>query len=180
MELNILLYTHTDYKDAWVPFFGQIKKYLPDAKLHVLVNKHDDNLPKDVTTIYYDDSKLYTERLKYGLNKLNYDEILFIHEDMFLFDKPNIELIEKYLNYIKNDLVDSIKLIYVNDGNEIISHIDQTLILNSFSKFCVLVDGFKPMLLMLSFILAALAILVLIPPGCTQVTLTGAFSMSNS
>ena len=137
MELNILLYTHTDYKDAWVPFFGQIKKYLPDAKLHVLVNKHDDNLPKDVTTIYYDDSKLYTERLKYGLNKLNYDEILFIHEDMFLFDKPNIELIEKYLNYIKNDLVDSIKLIYVNDGNEIISHIDQTLILNSFSKFSI-------------------------------------------
>jgi len=32
MELNILLYTHTDYKDAWAPFFGQINKFLPDLE----------------------------------------------------------------------------------------------------------------------------------------------------
>lgn len=136
MELNVLLYTHTDYKDVWPPFFGQMKKYLPEAKIHVLVNQNDGNIPQECDVITYDDSKIYTERLKEGLDKLNCEEFLFIHEDMYLYDKPNLELIEEYLNYIKSKAVDSIKLIYVAE-NDSVSTIDSTLILNKYSKFSI-------------------------------------------
>lgn len=136
MELNILLYTHTDYKDVWPPFFGQMNKYLPEAKIHVLVNQNDSDIPQECEVITYDDSKIYTERLKEGLDKLNCEEFLFIHEDMYLYDKPNLELIELYLNYIKSKTVDSIKLIYVAE-NDSVSTIDSTLILNKYSKFSI-------------------------------------------
>lgn len=136
MELNILLYTHTDYKDVWPPFFGQLKKFLPEAKLYVLVNKNDSDIPHDSTIIIYDDSKIYTERLKEGLNKLTCNEFLFIHEDMYLYDTPNMSIIEKYIGYIQTKKVDSIKLIYVaGDDNK--SSLDETLILNQYSKFSI-------------------------------------------
>jgi hypothetical protein len=136
MELNILLYTHTDYKDIWPPFFGQIKKYLPEAKINILVNKNDSDIPLDFVTITYDDSKAYTDRIKEGLSKLKCNEFLFIHEDMYLYDRPNISIIEKYMSYIKSKKADSIKLIYVA-GNDTLSSFDSTLILNQYSKFSI-------------------------------------------
>ena len=136
MELNILLYTHTDYKDVWPPFFGQLKKYLPEAKITVLVNKNDSDIPSDCITITYDDSKIYTERLKEGMDKLTCNEFLFIHEDMYLYDRPNVSIIEKYMGYIQSKKVDSIKLIYVG-GNDTTSSLDSTLILNQYSKFSI-------------------------------------------
>ena len=33
--LPIVVYTHTDMKDVWVPFFGQLKKYMPDNEVYV-------------------------------------------------------------------------------------------------------------------------------------------------
>ena len=136
MELNILLYTHTDYKDVWPPFFGQLKKFIPEAKLHILVNQSDSDLPSDCVTITYDDTKIYTERIKEGLNKLTCDEFLFIHEDMYLYDMPNLAIIEKYIAYVQSKKVDSIKLIYVA-GNDNKSSLDETLILNQYSKFSI-------------------------------------------
>jgi hypothetical protein len=136
MELNILLYTHTDYKDVWPPFFGQIKKFLPNTKIHVLVNKIDNDIPTYCEVITYDDTKIYTERLKEGLSKLTCNEFLFIHEDMYLYDKPNLSIIEKYMGYVKSNKVDSIKLIYVED-TDTKSQIDETLIINQYSKFSI-------------------------------------------
>lgn len=136
MELNVLLYTHTDYKDVWPPFFGQMKKYLPEAKIHVLVNTIDSDIPSECVVITYDDTKIYTERLKEGLGKLTCEEFLFIHEDMYLYDEPNLDLIKTYLDYIKSKSADSIKLIYVAE-NDTTSSIDPTLILNKYSKFSI-------------------------------------------
>jgi hypothetical protein len=136
MELNILLYTHTDYKDVWPPFFGQVKKFLPEAKLHVLVNKSDSDIPSDCKVIIYDETKNYTERLKEGLNNLTCDDFLFIHEDMYLYDKPNVSIIEKYMGYIQSKKIDSVKLIYVA-GNDTKSSLDESLILNQYSKFSI-------------------------------------------
>ena len=136
MELNILLYTHTDCKDIWGPFFGQLKKFLPEAKLYVLVNSYDEGIPSDSIVITYDDSKKYTERLKEGLNKLDCDFFLFIHEDMYIYNNPDVQAIEKYLNYIRSEKADTIKLIYIA-GNDAVSTFDTTLISNQYSKFSI-------------------------------------------
>jgi hypothetical protein len=61
--------------------------------------------------LVYDDSKSYTERWRQILPQIEEDVIMFLHEDMILFDTPNFELLEKYYGYVKSGVVESIKMI---------------------------------------------------------------------
>jgi len=134
----ILIYTHSDYKDVWPLLFGQLKKYINKPKVYVLNNKSDLDIPNDYLTIIYDERNQYTERLKEGLSKISDEDetLLFMHEDMILFDTPKIDIINRYIDYIKNDIVDSVKLIYVSDV-DITSDFDETLINNRYAKFSI-------------------------------------------
>lgn len=136
INVPLIIYTHSDYKDVWKLLFGQLKKYLPNQKVYVLSNSEHSEIPNEYTTIVYDDSKIYTERLKYCLSQIDEEVVLFQHEDMILFDEPKVELFDKYINYVKEDKVDSVKLIYVME-NDVVSDIDSTLISNQYSKFSI-------------------------------------------
>lgn len=136
IKLPILVYTHTDMKDVWSMFFGQLKKYMPNNEIYVCVNEDDETL-LDYNRIIYDDSKTYTERLTECLEQLKEEVFLFTHEDMILFDTPNYEYLEKYTSYINERKVESIKLIYAGDEEGIKSECDETLIFNSYSKFSI-------------------------------------------
>jgi hypothetical protein len=133
--LPIVVYTHTDMKDVWIPFFGQLKKYMPDNEVYVCVNR-DDEMLADYNRVIYDETKSYTEKLAESLEQINEEIFLFTHEDMILFDKPNYEYLKKYYSYVKDRKVDSIKLIYAGDGG-IKAECDETLVLNDFSKFSI-------------------------------------------
>lgn len=136
IELPIVVYTHTDMEDIWPMFFGQFQKYMKDFKIYVAVNKESDKIPSEFIQIVYDDTKKYTERWKEILSKLSEEVILFLHEDMILFDKPNLEYINKYFTYVKNKEVNSIKLILAGDRFTE-STIDKTLVQNEYSKFSI-------------------------------------------
>lgn len=135
ISVPIIVYTHTDMKDIWPMFFGQLKKYIGDTKVYVAVNK-DDTQISDYIRIIYDDKKEYTERWKEILDKVEEETFMFIHEDMILFDKINYELLENYINYVNTNLVESIKLILAGDGFQE-STIDKTLVTNQYSKFSI-------------------------------------------
>ena len=135
IELPIVVYTHTDMKDIWPMFFGQLKKYIGNRKVYVAVNEDDKEL-SDYIRIIYDDSKKYTERWQKILSEITEEIIFFLHEDMILFDKPNFELIEKYYEYVKNGEANSIKLILAGDVFTL-SEFDKTLVQNEYSKFSI-------------------------------------------
>lgn len=136
MNFPIIVYTHTDMKDVWPMFFGQLKKYIGDAKVYVAVNEDDTTHLSDYIRIIYDDSKQYTERWKQILSKIKEETIMFIHEDMILYDYPLYEQLNTYSEYIANNLANSIKLIY--GGNEFkVSEIDNTLVSNQYSKISI-------------------------------------------
>ena len=44
MKPTLVIYTHTDMKDVWPMFFGQLKKYISDTKIYVAVNEDDTQL----------------------------------------------------------------------------------------------------------------------------------------
>jgi hypothetical protein len=135
ISVPIIVYTHTDMKDIWPMFFGQLKKYIGDTKVYVAVNE-DDTQISDYIRIIYDDKKQYTERWKEILDKIEEETFMFMHEDMILFDKINYELLEKCITYVNSDSVESIKLILAGD-TFIESTIDKTLVTNEYSKFSV-------------------------------------------
>ena len=61
ISIPLVVYTHTDMKDVWPMFFGQLKKYIGDTKVYVAVNE-DDTQISDMIRIIYDDSNSYTQR----------------------------------------------------------------------------------------------------------------------
>jgi hypothetical protein len=136
INVPLVIYTHSDYKDVWKLLFGQLQKYLPNQKVYVLSDSTAEEIPSEYTTIVYDDSKVYTDRLKESLSQIDEDVVLFQHEDMILFDEPKAELFDKYIGYVKEEKVDSVKLIYVME-NDVVSELDSTLISNAYSKFSI-------------------------------------------
>lgn len=152
IELPIVVYTHTDMTDTWEMFFGQLKKYLPNNKVYVAVNKTDTNL-SDYIQIIYNDSNPYTDRWKEILPQIAEETILFLHEDMVLFDEVKLDYIERYYNLVNSDKVESVKLIYTNTTKPP-SDIDSTLIECTFSiqptlinrkNFVSLLDSVPPL-----------------------------------
>jgi len=136
IKIPIVVYTHTDMKDVWAPFFGQLKKYMPDNEVYVCVNE-DDEVLSDYNRVLYDEQKTYTERLSESLEQINEEIFLFTHEDMILFDKPDYEYLQKYHSYVRDRKIDSIKLLYAGDGGGIKAECDDTLVFNDFSKFSI-------------------------------------------
>ena len=146
MKPTLVIYTHTDMKDVWGMFFGQLKKYVTDHKVYVCVNQNDSSIPSEYIQIHYDDSKQYTDRWVELLPQIKEDLLLFMHEDMILFDTPRLDLIQTYSTYVNEEKVDSVKLIYAGEGGLPWDQ-DKTLVTNSFAKFSIQPTIFKKELL---------------------------------
>lgn len=112
MKPALVLYTHTDYKDIWPMFFGQANLHLNDYKKIVFVNKHDEDIPNDYEQIYYDEGSVYPVRVSSCLSYLDINQpIVFLHEDMILFNEPNHKVIEEFTSLVVDNKADFIKLI---------------------------------------------------------------------
>ena len=135
ITIPLIVYTHTDMKDVWPMFFGQLKKYIGDTKIYVAVNKEDELL-SEYNQIIYDDSKLYTQRWVEILELIEEETFMFMHEDMILFDKVDFQSLEKYIGYVKDNLAESIKLILAGDKFDEWS-VDKTLVTNQYAKFSI-------------------------------------------
>lgn len=133
---TILCYSHTDMSDVWSSFFGRLKKYMPESRITLLVNKDHEKIPHGVKKIFYDDNFLYTERIKNCIPLIDEEVVLFIHEDMILYDIPLFDDLEKYTFYVKNGVFDSVKLIHAGDDAQT-SGIDENLYYGQFSKFSI-------------------------------------------
>ena len=109
--MKILLYTHSDYSWVWKYWHQQTDKFLQDFDKICLLNSNS-SFRDDYLVIKYNDELTYKNRVLSCLNDIDDNEIvLFCHEDMFLYKKPNFEIIDEYINLIKNDNCEVIKLI---------------------------------------------------------------------
>lgn len=135
-NLPLVVYTHSDMKDVWNPFFGQLEKFMPSYKIYVCIDRNDEELAKKYNIITYDASKKYTNRILECLDKINENVILFFHEDMILYAEPKHEYLKKYYEFVLNNKANIIKLIYAGSGG-VISEFEETLIHNDLSKFSV-------------------------------------------
>ncbi len=109
--MKILLYTHSDYSWVWKYWHQQTDNFLQDFDKICLLNSNS-SFRDDYLVIKYNDELTYKNRVLSCLNDIDDNEIvLFCHEDMFLYKKPNFEIIDEYINLVKNDNCELIKLI---------------------------------------------------------------------
>jgi len=120
-EVAFLLYTHSDYSDVWEAFFGQTEELLPETfPKYIFVN--DDMgreklklIPDDYKIVTYDEES-YSNRVDQCLQKVDEEFCIFQHEDMMLYDKPDMKKLRKYLDVLKKDEdLDFVKLLKGGD-----------------------------------------------------------------
>ena len=93
-NLPIVVYSHSSYSDVWPLIFGQIKKYHTTNPLYLFTNEKSYG---GVTSIYYNESSNYNDRITQCLSQIN-----------------------EYLKLIINDDLDSIKLIFAGSETSFI------------------------------------------------------------
>ena len=105
----IFLYSHSDYSDIWDLTFGQIYKYinLDEVSIVFCVDKLNNYKIDDrIKIIYYNNSEIYSKRILNNIKNLNYDYILFLHEDWVITDYFSNEYCLKLINFMnKNDIL---------------------------------------------------------------------------
>ena len=120
--MKIIVYTHDDVKWVWPHWYKQTKKYLNDYEKVMFVN----NIPSkedNYSYIEYNSNLKYTKRVVSCLEHMNDEEvIIFHHEDMFLYDSPNLNLINEYKKLVQEDKVHLIKLL--RNGDSLPQHPD--------------------------------------------------------
>ena len=109
--MKILVYTHSDYSWVWKYWHQQTDKFLQNFDKICFLNSNS-SFRKDYLVIRYNDELTYKNRILSCLNDIDEEEIvLFCHEDMFLYKKPNFDIINEYINLIKKENCELIKLV---------------------------------------------------------------------
>jgi len=108
---SFFIHTHTDCTDALKMCIGQLKKYFPEHKRYIITNEMTD-LIKDETVIIYNESDVYTKRIEKALSEIDDEFVLYMHEDMILYDEPDYDELNRCVNWMKEKFsTDYIKLI---------------------------------------------------------------------
>lgn len=104
-----VMYTHTDYADCWPMYFGQVAKVGNFFSAnYVFVNRVDERIPSYFQQVIYDEKLSYTDRLKTCLEKIEDQIIFFEHEDMILYDIPEVSQLINYSKLMKKSLKDNL------------------------------------------------------------------------
>tara|TARA_B110000114_G_scaffold181799_1_gene219924 strand:- start:1627 stop:2439 length:813 start_codon:yes stop_codon:yes gene_type:complete len=105
----IFLYSHSDYSDVWDLTFGQIYKYinLDDVTIIFCIDQLNNYKIDDrIKVVYYDNNLIYSDRILTNIIDLNYEYILFLHEDWVVINNFSNEYTLKLIEFMnKNDIL---------------------------------------------------------------------------
>lgn len=115
MPIAKLTFTHTDCLDVYGIYASQMERYFPEGisdKTFVLSNAKCDEYVGE--TLIYNSDDPYPRRLRSGLIQLKqkgFEYLFFDHEDMFLYDHPDVSELMKYRDLLLQDRYAHIRLI---------------------------------------------------------------------
>ncbi|MAG26610.1 hypothetical protein CL614_08760 [archaeon] len=110
-SIPIICYSHSSYSDLWEIFFNQINLYFPNNKKYLFTDD-DKNKPfDDIQTIFFNDNDSYSTRVTQCLKQIDEKICIFKHEDMILYDSPNITKLDEIIGFIEEYNIDYIKLL---------------------------------------------------------------------
>ena len=115
-NMELVCYTHSDYKFVWPYWEGQMEKYLLNLDWTVITDRSEDTDFKEYDKFYYEDGLGYKNRLLTTLGQMDPSlVILFSHEDMFLMGEPDMWKLREFEKLVEDDKADCIKLIRAED-----------------------------------------------------------------
>ena len=118
-DLKWITHTHTDCYDVCKIYDGEMPSKLWGDQFwenhYYLINSEYKSKKEELKLsgkfFYYEDYLFYPLRLLNILSNINTEIIVLDHEDMILYDKANLDEINKALNLIEKKNLDSIRFI---------------------------------------------------------------------
>ena len=105
-DVTILVNSCDLYEDTWYPFFKLLQIQWPDCPYRIVLNtetKKYDCPFLNVETINSGNGLSWTARLKYVLNQIDSEFVLFFLEDFFLLEPVRTEAFDKAWSIIKEN-----------------------------------------------------------------------------
>ena len=110
-DVCLFMYSHSSYSDAWEPFIEQADAYMPSYTKMVFADKDMGKIPSHWRFISYNEDQTYSERIASCLEQVDSEVCILHHEDMFLYDQPQIDKMFEYENLVRNSSIDFIRLL---------------------------------------------------------------------
>ncbi len=105
-DVTILVNTCDMYEDAWDPFFKLFKIQWSDCPYRFVLNTESKDYKTelfDVRAVHPDEKMPWGKRIKYALNTIQSDYVVFMLEDCFLQSKVNSDSFYEMLEYMKEN-----------------------------------------------------------------------------
>ena len=113
-NFSILVNTTDSFNDCWAPFFKLFKKYWPEYCGKVYLNTETKDFKYDGLNIIPIKNKLVGESwgkcLKYALNFIEDDIILYLQDDYFLNGTVQNKIVEYYVTEMGENSIDCVHL----------------------------------------------------------------------
>ena len=115
-NLSLAIYSHSSYYDCLTPCLDRFKRYCKYEFDHkfLLLDQEDNFEGYDI--LKYTDAACYTARLVETVSQIPTDYLLFLHEDMILYEAVGEAYLDIAVKTIMKDDVDCIKLIKCDDN----------------------------------------------------------------
>jgi len=113
-SFSILVNTTDNFEDCWIPFFTLFKKYWPEFNGLIYLNTENKDFTFDnlnIISIKNNASKSsWSECLRYALNYINEEHILYLQEDYFLKSEVDSNAIDSFFQLFSNNNFDCLHL----------------------------------------------------------------------
>lgn len=117
MDISLLILTHSDFNDLWIPFFDRLKKYLnisfASCYLCTDINSSKEILNKLYhfdEIYYYEDNWSYPKRMEVALKNIKENYVLVFHDNNILVDFTDIESFQYIEQWIYQNQPDQLRL----------------------------------------------------------------------
>lgn len=113
-NFSILVNTTDSFEDCWEPFFKLFKKFWPEYKGKIYLNTETKSYNYSGLDIFPIKNSLvdqsWSKCLKYALNTIEDEIILYLQDDYFLNNYVNSKIINQLIEKMKNSIINCIHL----------------------------------------------------------------------
>ena len=124
--IALVTYTHTNCKDVWPVYFGQLEEHLKGISSVAFSNEPPKDFENHKWIKYNDDDLYYTQYLS-CLKEVNEDFIIYSQDDFFLYGDVHSDNLQKYVRELKNSDYSFVRLIRAGYSTPLNRHVREDM-----------------------------------------------------
>jgi len=108
--IALITYTHTNCKDVWPLYFGQLEEHLQIPSI-AFSNEPPEEGYENHQWIKYNDDHPYHQQYVSGLEHVKEDFVIYAQEDFFLYADVDVKVLQQYADFLENSDYSYVRLI---------------------------------------------------------------------